>query len=248
MSKAIKGVTFIAVTSAALAGCATTPPPPPPPPPPVVVVIPTRPTPPNGAAVGFILPNKDVLGHFLTPSVSIGRDETLWHMRMALNVAALSCDQAGPTAPLYTQFLKTHVKPLEAAYKAEVQMFKAQYGSTAVKEQDSHMTNAYNFYSLPPVNADFCRAANDVLTAANATPSASLLDYAPTGLTALDTAFTNFFTAYEKYQTDAVAWDAKYGPPMTTTSYTGYSQPVGTTTTGPVVQPLPSPPPPSPPR
>lgn len=246
MSKAIKGVTFIAVAGAALAGCATTPPPPPPPPP-VVVVVPIRPTPPNGAVVGFILPNKDVVGHFLTPSVNLGRDETLWHMRMALNVAALSCDFNGPTAPLYTQFLKLHLKPLDAANKAEDQMFQAQYGKgkTAVAARDTHMTDAYNFYSLPTVNAEFCAAANNVLTTANATPTASIVDYAPTGLSTLDGTFTNFFSAYEKYLIDVAAWDAKYGAPVSTTYY----QP-STAAVEPVVQtlPTPTPTPPSPQR
>lgn len=224
MSKSIRGIAFVAVSGAALAGCVTPAPPPPPvivrPP---VVVIPSRPTPPNGAATGFFVPVKDVYGNYPTPSIGLGRDETLWHMRMALNVAALACDPMGPVTPMYGQFLTLHSKPLAAANKAEDQLFKTQFGKNAVKERDTHMTNTYNFYSLPPVTRDFCRVATDVLTIANATPSEALLDYAPTGLAALDGAFTNFFGAYAQYEIDVVAWDNKYGTPRPAYAPSAYS-------------------------
>lgn len=261
MIKSIKGVSIATISAGAalsLAGCVTPPPPPPPTVRPPVVTIPARPIPPNGAATGFAVPFKDAYGNYPTPSIGLGRDETLWHMRMALNVAALTCDPNGPTTGLYGQFLTIHAKPLAAANKAEDQLFKTQYGKNAVKERDTHMTNTYNFYSLPPVTPDFCRAANDVLMAANATPSATILDYAPTGLAALDRAFTNFFGAYDKYLVDVAAWDAKYAPrpaysPAPVTYTPGVTTPgvtppptapVPAPVQGPVVQPLPTPAPP----
>src|SRR3546814_4463124 len=80
-----------------LAACASVPPPPPTPEP---VRPPPEPRPPYGAAPNLPVPNPGPDGQFATVNSGIGPQETIWHLRAALNVAALACRSEEHTSEL----------------------------------------------------------------------------------------------------------------------------------------------------
>ncbi|MEZ5710087.1 MAG: hypothetical protein R3E02_11940 [Blastomonas sp.] len=202
-----------------LAACGpTTPPPAPPPPPPpapVVVAPPRQPTPPMGAMQYMTIPPLRADGLRDTPNRDIGPAETLWHFRSAFNVAALNCQNAEHyrIADDYNLFLKTHKRTLDGANRAIESKFRQQYGSGYARIRDTHTTQVYNFFSLPPVKSEFCNAAMILGQEANLTASADLETFAARALPQLEGVFDRFFLSYEQYNRDLAEWLALYGPP-----------------------------------
>ncbi|MET0364455.1 MAG: hypothetical protein ABW169_07355, partial [Sphingobium sp.] len=95
-----------------LAGCAKAPPP--------VLTLPTipetMPLPPMGAAMDLTLPAVDAKGQYITPNRGMTGQQALWHVRMALNVAALGCRDAGDVMGVeYNRMLRLHARPLAQA-------------------------------------------------------------------------------------------------------------------------------------
>jgi hypothetical protein len=204
---------LVAVTLAALAGCAKPPPPPPPPPPPVVV-IPPMPSPPMGAPAQMTIPPVAADGSRHTVNYGISTSQAVWNFRSGYNVAALNCiePEYAPILEGYKRFLVTYDKSLDAASKEIDRSFQSQHsGRAAIVARETYQTQVYNFFSLPPVDAGFCRAALEV--------SADLLTVEPSqfeawsyqGLAKLEAPFKEFFTAYEQYRADLAAWQARYG-------------------------------------
>ncbi len=114
-----------------LASCAKTPPPPPTPPPPVVSTI--MPLPPMGAAENLDLPDADEQGRYITPNRGMTGQQALWHVRMALNVAALGCRETGEAMRTqYNSMLHIHTLPLAQANTAADTLYKMKYGAEAV--------------------------------------------------------------------------------------------------------------------
>ena len=147
---------------AALAACQT-PPPPPPPPAPVVQqqYTPRAPTPPFGASNLSIVPMLRVDGLRDTINRDLGPLETLWHVRAALNVAALSC-----TGPLYERlvddynaFISNNSASLRNANNAIIRKFQRETGSGYKTEHDRHQTQLYNYWSFSPLRRPFCDQA-----------------------------------------------------------------------------------------
>ena len=203
----------------AIAGCAKPVPPAPPPPPPPVVVAPPPPipTPPLYAAANLVIPPMGVDGQRITPNAGIGELETLWHMRSALNVAALNCTTAEHTelTDNYNSFLTTHSRVLNDANKAIEAKFRREQGADYRRIRDTHSTQVYNFFSLPPVKAEFCDVALLVSRQVVVTPSDQINTYAMTGLRLMEDVFDRFFASYEQYQRNLIAWNAKYAPQQT---------------------------------
>ncbi len=208
----------------ALAACAKPAPPPvvvaPPPPPPVV--IPPMPTPPLYAATRMAIPPMGVDGRRITVNSGIGELETLWHLRSALNVAALNCVQPKhyQLANDYNTFLSTHKRTLSKANRAIESKFRKENGSNYRRVRDTHSTRVYNFFSLPPVKNEFCDVALTVARQLTVTPKDSVTTYAYTGLTQIESVFNRFFSAYEQYQRDLAAWNATYAPQRQASSFT----------------------------
>ncbi|MGC4251099.1 MAG: hypothetical protein QM605_06405 [Sphingobium sp.] len=198
-------------------------------PPPVIETI--RPVPPMGAVEGMSVPDVGPDGKRLTPNRGVTSNTALWHVRMALNVAALSCHGAGDLARTqYNQMLHVHKAVLGDANAAVDRNYTFEYGATGIARREQLNTVVYNFFSLPPVQPTFCKAAVEVGAKMLSMPSASLLAYAPEALAALEKPFQDFYEAYADYLRRLAEWQARFGASVTV-----------------VVSPTPLPPPPVPP-
>lgn len=179
----------------------------------VSVDIVTRPQPPMGAAPGLTIPAVGSDGQRVTPNRDLGPREALWHVRMALNVAALACRNPDTQAALqnYNRMLTTHNALLAATNDAIDADYRRRFGAQAVAMRDSHNTRTYNFFALPPVQPAFCRAAVGVGAEAVAMDATQLVAFAPTALARLERPFFAFFDAYADYQADAARWQSGQG-------------------------------------
>ena len=211
---------LIAGGLAALAACQT--PPPPPPPPPVVQpqYTPRAPTPPFGASNLTIVPMLRTDGLRDTINRDLGPLETLWHVRAALNVAALSC-----TGPLYERlvgdynaFITNNSASLSNANSAIIRKFQREIGADYKAEHDRHQTQLYNYWSFSPLRRPFCDQAVQISQRAIVTKAADLDAFAQRALPELEKPFTDFYLAYEEYQRDLKAWQVQYGDPAAETS------------------------------
>lgn len=195
----------------ALAGCAvkeTKAPPTPPPP-----VVPTvMPTPPNSAAPDMDLPDQAADGSYITPNRGMRGEQALWHVRMALNVAALSCLQGGDRVRVqYNQMLRIHAAPLARANNAIEAIYFGRNQANFVAAREQLNTTVYNFFALPPVQKAFCAKSLDIITIINGMTSDALLGYAPTALEELEKPFQEFYAAYADYLRRLAEWRKRFG-------------------------------------
>ncbi len=160
------------------------------------------PVPPPGAFPGLALPDSDGKGGFRTPNSGIGPAEAVWHVRAALNVAALACGDRVVVAS-YNALLKRQKAVFAAAYKAE----SRQLGSASA--MDAHMTRLYNFFAQPPVQRSFCATASRV--AAEAGTATDFQQFSAGAIDRLDRPFQDFYRSYQDYQRDLAAWTAGGG-------------------------------------
>lgn len=117
--------------------------------------------------------------------------ETLWHVRVALNVAALGCRDADEAATVaaYNTLIRRQSAVLAAANDAVSARYKAQYGARWQDVRERDMTRLYNFFAQPAAQAEFCASAKSVLAQIDAVDSAALIDFAKTELPALEAPF-----------------------------------------------------------
>lgn len=213
----------------AVAACAPAPAPPRPvviAPPPVVARPPARPVPPGGAALSLVVPPVGVDGLRQTPNRNISSNEAVWHLRAALNVAALNCQ--GPVwnqiASNYNKFLENNKATLTKISRAIDGEYKLRYpGENALRIRDTKLTDLYNYFSLPPVKQEFCDAALIKSGEAAAVDSRALTQFSTPALANLDAIFIRFFDSYAKYESDLAEWNRRYGqspstPPAGTVS------------------------------
>lgn len=110
----------------------------------------------------------------MAPGGGLSAAETTWHLRAALNVAALAC--RGPdgdeTVQLYNAMLRNEQAPLEAAAAGSEIAYKIRFAGHWQDAQDAAMTRLYNAYAGQDGREAFCAAAHDVLReAATVEPS-----------------------------------------------------------------------------
>ncbi len=223
---------IVAGLLASVAACAPKPPPPPPPPPPpaVVIVVPPRPYPPGNAAVTQILPGRGMDGRFVTANSNITGDRAFWQLKIGLNVAAIGCRGLEETTLVsaYNNIIKTHGKVIKSTEKSVISQLGKDNKNNGIAPRDRLSTQLFNYFAQPPAQRAFCARANEIAQLVSATPTAQLVEQAPAHLARLDQPFQEFYEAYAKYQSDAVAWDAKYAPPP---SIMSAPAPVGPTVT-----------------
>lgn len=107
--------------------------------------------------------------------------EAVWHLRSALNVAALSCGTDYPaTVSGYNSFLRQHDGVLDDAYAFEKQQTDAQ-------RFNQHVTRVYNHFAWPPYREHLCRESVALEGEAQGMSAARLRDWAPAALARLDT-------------------------------------------------------------
>jgi len=124
-------------------------------------------------------------------SAKISPLESLWHMRAALNVAALGCRDAdeGATIAAYNGLIRNQSAELAIAGEAVAARYKAQYGAGWQDALDRDMTRLYNYFAQPAAQADFCNTAKSVLAQLATVEPAQLADFAVTELPALEAPF-----------------------------------------------------------
>lgn len=188
---------LVGVAGLQLAGCSKAPPSPPAPPR-------QAPAPATGALQNLTLPEGDGRGGFKTMNSGIGPAEAVWHVRAALNVAALACDDRVLIAN-YNALLKRQKGVLAAAYQSE----SRQSGSASA--MDSHMTRLYNFFAQPFTQREFCNVAGRVAADAQSIPGPEFARFAVAVIERVDRPFQDFYRAYQTYQRDLVAWRAEGG-------------------------------------
>lgn len=206
------------VSLAVLAACSTpVKQPPPTPPPPVVPTV--RPVPPSNAAEGMSIPEQDEDGKYLTANRGVTSNTALWHVRMALNVAALNCEKYGPQArSQYNQILAVHKAMLNSANAAVDRNYSVAYGSSGMASRERLNTVVYNFFALPPVIKAFCPVAVTVGGKIQAMSSAQLLASAPELLAELEKPFQDFYAAYADYLRRLAEWQSRFGATVTVTA------------------------------
>ena len=117
--------------------------------------------------------------------------EALWHVRVALNVAALGCRDAdeGNTVASYNALVRNQTQLLAAANAAIDARYKAQFGAGWMDARERDMTRLYNYFAQPTAQAEFCAVAKDVLMRIGAVGPSDLPGFALASLPALEEPF-----------------------------------------------------------
>ena len=196
---------MVAVTAALLAGCASKPVEVAAPAPTPVAPVPVAAPLPKGAFPGMKIPAVLADGTYPTPNRNLTESAKIWHLRAALNVAALACrgaDEAvivaGYNAMLAAQ--KPVLAKAEATYSAE---YRAGGGDWQDRYDDS-MTRLYNFFSQSPARDAFCQAAGHVLADGATVQGDTLASFAATRLPILEQPFTDFYRAFDAWRGTAM--------------------------------------------
>lgn len=170
-----------------------------------------RPLPPAGSAPNQLIPAVAGDGHYLTVNSGISRDQAAWHVRAALNVAALGCrDEAErETVAAYNALLSRHKAPLAAADGAVKAQYRARYGAGWDSRHDRDMTRVYNFFAQPPAQTGFCRVARDVLAEARRVSPDRFAAFAADALPRLEAPFTDFYRDYDAWKVADRAWQGR---------------------------------------
>lgn len=174
------------------------------------------PMPPAGAAAGLKLPERRADGGFDTPSADVPALAKAWHLRAALNVAALGCRDAreAQTVAAYNAMLAGKRTALAAADTALRQQFRQRYGAQWTGYHDSAMTRLYNFYAQPGAHEDFCATAQRVLDRVGTMSEAEFIAAAPEALAAVEAPFVAFYDAYDRYRAAFAQWRARHDGPQ----------------------------------
>ncbi len=192
----------------AMSGCAK-PPVAVQPPPPVVAVTPPPPAMPAGGFVGMKIPAKLEDGNYFTPNLNNTDSAAVWHLRNALNVAALGCDlEGGGVVEAYNAWLKTHGAAIDRYYQAYIREWQEPGWSDWQRVYDDDQTRIYNFYAQPAMRAGFCAAARAEAAQVGQVTDDELPTFARAALLRLDRPFVDFYRAF-------AAWQAYYHPAPT---------------------------------
>ncbi|AOH83545.1 hypothetical protein AWL63_05740 [Sphingomonas panacis] len=201
--RAILGRGVLAGWVLGMAGCAT---PPVKPPPVVATVPPPPPQMPAGGYIGMKIPHKLADGTYVTPNIANTDQAAVWHLRNALNVAALGCDHAGGgIVEPYNAWLTTHAAVLDHYLQAYRHEWQATGWWDWERVYDNNQTRIYNFYSQPTMRAAFCAVARGEIAQVGQVADADLPAFARKALLRLDKPFVDFYAAFD-------AWRDYYEP------------------------------------
>jgi hypothetical protein len=159
------------------------------------------------------IPARDLSGVRPTVNANLSEDQTAWNLRSAFNVAALNClaDSHADIVPNYERFLELHAGELREINQALRAEFQARHGREGLARQDVYMTSVYNYFALPPVQRRFCEAVVPLTNEALTIEQGQLAGFADRALDEIEGVFDEFFTAFEEYQRDLIAWETTYG-------------------------------------
>lgn len=207
----------------ALSGCASRPAPDiaaaaPPPPPPPIAHAPM----PAGTWPGMPVPVSLADGSYDTPNRVLSPAGTVWHLRGALNFAALACRGSGEAAIVagYNAMLAAQKPVLAEAERGLLGEYRAAAGAEWRDAYDDAMTRLYNYYAFAPARPALCDTAVRVLAEAQSVTPADFPAFAAARLPDLDRSFTDVFRAYDAWRsqtraqpTYAIAASAPLGRP-----------------------------------
>jgi hypothetical protein len=141
-------------------------------------------------------------GSYPTPNRDLSPAAATWHLRAALNVAALAC--RGPNGDRivarYNAVLRSQTVALARAEAEVAGEYRAAGGDWRDRYDDS-MTALYNFFALAPARAGFCATADRVLDEMAAVTPEALPGFASAHMAAIDRPFTDFYRAYDAWRT-----------------------------------------------
>lgn len=163
------------------------------------------PTPPMGASPNLTVPPVGADGQYETPNRRLTPPETVWHLRAALNVAALGCRDNHLVAD-YNAMLSRHAGALARANSGTETAYRVRYGARWESARDGDMTRTYNFFAQPPVQADFCPIAAAILSEIADMPADALPVYAQARLAQIEAPFLNFYARYAAYRVALNDW------------------------------------------
>jgi hypothetical protein len=154
-------------------------------------------------------------GNYETINHGIDAKQAMWHVRAALNVAAIGCRTGDGGAALvasYNAMLSSQRAALAAANKSVEASFRARYGASAWQgAHDAYMTRLYNFFAAPAAKPAFCAAAAPLAARAANMPASEFAAFAASALPQLEAPFTEVFRQVDAYHSALAAWDARYG-------------------------------------
>lgn len=181
-----------------LVGCAT----PPVKPPPVVATLPPPPPRmPVGGYVGMKIPHKLANGTYGTPNINNTDQAAVWHLRNALNFAALGCDRAGGgIVEPYNAWITTHAAVLDRYLQAYRHEWQASGWWDWERVYDDNQTRIYNFYGQPTMRVAFCAVAREEIAQVGQVPDADLPAFARAALLRLDEPFVDFYAAFDTWR------------------------------------------------
>jgi len=178
------------------------------------------PAPPPGASANQMIPLRDSDGNYQTPNRHLIPEETAWHVRAALNVAALGCRDVyeAQTVALYNAMLRQQRDVLARADSAVRADYHERYGAGWQDRHDDAMTRLYNFFAQPPAQTAFCDVAHAVLAESATVDPEDFLAFAADALPRLEAPFTDFYRAYDAYRAALADWRMRGPAPQVATT------------------------------
>ena len=186
---------------------------------PVAVAVPVAP-PPRPVLAGeygsVVPPPRGLDGRYMTINAGADAERTMWHVRAALNVAAIGCRALEDAAitPAYNALLKNEKAELAKANTAVQASFR-KGGGDWQSAHDRYMTRLYNFFAMPAAKAGFCAAAREVAPEAAVATPATFATFAAGALPRLEAPFIAVYAAIDDWKVQTAAWDQRYGPNAT---------------------------------
>ena len=164
----------------------------------------------------IVPPPRAADGGYATINHGIDGERTIWHVRAALNVAAIGCrsDADAALVPAYNALLKDQKAVLAAADAAVKAGFRQRLGPSWQGAHDVYMTQLYNFFAQPAAKAGFCAAADRIAPQAATIPTVGLAAFAQTALPELEAPFLATYRAVDDYRVALAAW-SQTGAPRT---------------------------------
>jgi hypothetical protein len=161
---------------------------------------------PKGAYVGMQIPALMSDGRYATPNRNLSDDGAVWHLRAALNVAALACRGPDETAIIagYNALIARQKTTLSTAQTRLTAEYKAAGGDWQDR-YDDQMTRLYNFFSQSQARDAFCNAAAATLADSATVTAADLPAFAAGRLAVLEKPFTDFYAAYDAWRAQRAA-------------------------------------------
>lgn len=170
------------------------------------------PTPIKGVAATYRTPMRDAKGMYVTPNRELSAAETTWHLRVALNVAALGCRDADErsTVAAYNALLAARRAQLAAASTAMERVYQVKHAAKWRAAHDDAMTRLYNFFAQTPAHDEFCAEAKAVLAQAATAGAEDLPTVAAAALPRLEAPFLAFYARFDAYQEEYAGWQARH--------------------------------------